>query len=138
MELKTSEVSLYIIKNESIMSYMITHVLRNECPNCHKGKVLDEKNIFFTFKFPKMHKECSECGFKFEKEPGFFFGAMYMSYGLTVAQGIATYCIAQFFFEKNFDLRIIPIIAVVIIAFSFFNIRLSRLLWIYMFKNYSS
>ncbi|AYN06384.1 MULTISPECIES: DUF983 domain-containing protein [unclassified Flavobacterium] len=120
------------------MSYMITHVLRNECPNCHKGKILDEKNIFFTFKFPKMHKECSECGFKFEKEPGFFFGAMYMSYGLTVAQGIATYCIAQFFFEKNFDLRIIPIIAVVIIAFSFFNIRLSRLLWIYMFKNYSS
>jgi hypothetical protein len=34
-----------------------------------------------------------------------------------------------------FDLRIIPIIAVVIIAMASINIRLSRLLWIYMFKN---
>jgi hypothetical protein len=38
---------------------------------------------------------------------------MYVNYGLTVAQG-ATYVIAQFFFKETFDLRIIPIIAVVI------------------------
>jgi hypothetical protein len=61
---------------------------------------------------------------------------MYVNYGLTVAQGIATYVIAQFFFRETFDLRIIPIIAVVIIAMASI-IRLSRLLWIYMFKNYS-
>jgi hypothetical protein len=58
---------------------------------------------------------------------------MYVNYGLTVAQGIATYVIAQFFFRETFDLRIIPIIAVVIIAMASI-IRLSRLLWIYMFK----
>jgi hypothetical protein len=52
---------------------------------------------------------------------------------LTAAQG-ATYVIAQFFFKETFDLRIIPIIAVVIIALASINIRLSRLLWIYMFK----
>jgi hypothetical protein len=59
---------------------------------------------------------------------------MYVNYGLTVAQGIAY--VAQFFFSETFDLRIIPII-VVIIAMASINIRLSRLLWIYMFKNYS-
>jgi hypothetical protein len=59
---------------------------------------------------------------------------MYVNYGLTVAQGIATYVIAQFFFSETFDLRIIPIIAVVIIAMASINIRLPRLLWIYMFK----
>jgi hypothetical protein len=42
-------------------------------------------------------------------------------------QGIATYVIAQFFFKETFDLRIIPIIAVVIIALASINIRLSRL-----------
>jgi hypothetical protein len=36
---------------------------------------------------------------------------MYVNYGLTVAQGIATYVLAQFFFQRDFDLRIIPIIA---------------------------
>ena len=119
------------------MANTLVHILNNECPNCHQGKIFDEKNIFFNIGFPKMNKNCSHCQFKFEKEPGYFFGAMYVNYGLTVAQSIATYVIAQFFFTETFDLRIIPIIAVVIIAMASFNIRLSRLLWIYMFKNYS-
>ncbi|MDI5886605.1 MAG: DUF983 domain-containing protein [Flavobacterium sp.] len=119
------------------MSNSIVHILNNDCPHCLKGKVFNEKNIFLNIGFPKMNQYCSNCQFKFEKEPGYFFGAMYVNYGLTVAQGIATYAVAQFFFTENFDLRIIPIIAVVIIAMSSFNIRFSRLLWIYMFKNYS-
>ncbi|UFH47640.1 DUF983 domain-containing protein [Flavobacterium galactosidilyticum] len=119
------------------MSHIITHILNNHCPNCHEGKVFNEKNIFFMFGFPTMNKSCSHCKFKFEKEPGFFFGAMYISYGLTVAQSIATYVIAQFFFDKTFDLRIIAIIGIVILALASLNIRLSRLIWIYIFKNYS-
>lgn len=119
------------------MSNSIVHILNNDCPHCLKGKVFNEKSIFFNFGFPKMNEYCSHCNYKFEKEPGYFFGAMYVNYGLTVAQGIATYVIAQFFFTETFDLRIIPIIAVVIIAMASINLRLSRLLWIYMFKNYS-
>ncbi|WP_281226792.1 DUF983 domain-containing protein [Flavobacterium aquiphilum] len=119
------------------MSHALVHILNNECPHCHKGKVFNEKNTFMTIGFPKMNQYCSHCHYKFEKEPGYFFGAMYVNYGLTVAQGIATYLISQPFFPTLFDLRIIAIIAFVIIAMSSFNIRLSRLLWIYMFKNYS-
>lgn len=120
------------------MANSLTHILSNECPVCHKGKVFKDKNILLNFGFPKMNETCSQCHYKFQKEPGFFFGAMYVNYGLTVAQGIATYCIAQFFFEKTFDLRIIPIIAAVIILFTSFNLRFSRLAWIYMFKDYTS
>lgn len=119
------------------MSHAIVHILNNDCPHCLEGKVFKEKNIFFNLKFPKMNEYCSHCQYKFEKEPGYFFGAMYVNYGLTVAQSIATYVIAQFFFKETFDLRMIPIIAVVILALSPFNIRFSRLLWIYIFKNYS-
>lgn len=120
------------------MPYLLKHILNNECPNCHKGKVFNEKNIFVNVKLPKMNKTCSNCGFRFEKEPGFFFGAMYVNYGLTCAEAIATYCVAQLFFEKTFDLTIIPIIALVIILLTPFNLRFSRLVWIYMFRNYSS
>lgn len=119
------------------MSNSLVHILNNECPHCNEGKVFNEKNIFFNLGFPKMNKTCSHCQYKFEKEPGYFFGAMYVNYGLTVAQSIATYVIAQFFFVETFDLRIIAIIAFVIIVMAPFNIRFSRLLWIYMFKNYS-
>ncbi|AOW11286.1 hypothetical protein [Flavobacterium gilvum] len=119
------------------MSHLLVHILNNECPNCHRGKVFNEKNIFLNIGFPKMNQYCSHCQYKFEKEPGYFFGAMYVNYGLTVAQGIATYLIAQQFFTQLFDLRIIGIITFVIIAMAPFNIRLSRLLWIYMFKDYS-
>ena len=119
------------------MSHTLVHILNNECPNCHKGKVFNEKNIFLNIGFPKMNQHCPNCHFKFEKEPGYFFGAMYVNYGLTVAQGIATYLIAHQFFSETFDLRIIAIITAVILIMASFNIRLSRLLWIYMFKNYS-
>ncbi|MEX0288378.1 MAG: DUF983 domain-containing protein [Flavobacteriaceae bacterium] len=83
-----------------------------------------------------MNEHCYACGFKFNKEPGFFFGAMYVSYVLTVAQAIFTYVIASFFFEERFDLRIIGIIAFVLVLLSSFNTRISRIIWIYIFRNY--
>lgn len=116
----------------------LVHILNNECPNCHKGKVFRDKSFFFSLGFPKMNEHCSHCHFKFEKEPGYFFGAMFVNYALTVGEGIITFAIASQFFSERFDLRIIPIIAAVIITFCFFNIRLSRMIWIYLFRNYSA
>lgn len=119
------------------MYNMIRNVLKNRCPNCNKGKVFMDKNFFFSVGFPKMHEQCSHCHYKFEKEPGYFFGAMFVNYALTVAEGIITYLILLNFFEKPIDLRMIPIIGSVIILLCFFNIRLSRMIWIYMFRKYS-
>jgi len=38
-----------------------------------------------------MHPSCPVCGLKFEREPGYFLGAMYISYGLAliIIAGIA-------------------------------------------------
>jgi len=118
------------------MALSIVHLLKNECPNCHKGKVFKDKSLM-QFGFPKMNEHCSHCHTKFSKEPGYFFGAMYVNYGLNVAQGITTYLLVSPFFPKAFDLRIFPIIAAVLLALTFFNIRFSRLLWMYMLRNYS-
>ena len=30
-----------------------------------------------------MHETCSDCGTRFEREPGFFLGSIYINYGLT-------------------------------------------------------
>ncbi len=110
-------------------------VATGKCPNCKKGVIFGAKKSIWNF--PKMNSHCTHCGTAFEKEPGFFVGAMYVSYGLGVAEAIATYIIAQNFFTNSLDLRMIPIITGVMVALTYFNIRLSRTIWIYMFKSYS-
>lgn len=51
-------------------------VLRQRCPRCYGGKV-------WASAFA-MHESCTECGFVFEREPGYFTGAMYGSYILGI------------------------------------------------------
>lgn len=116
----------------------IRKILNNECPNCDQGKVFKDKSFFFSLGFPKMYDRCYSCDFKFEKEPGFFVGAMYVSYALSVGEAIITFFIAQQFFDKLFDLRIIIVVAAVLMLLMFFNIRLSRIIWTYLFKNASN
>ena len=113
---------------------MIQKMLSNKCPNCGKGHIYKAKNIYLNFNKPKMNKECEHCGFTYEKEPGFFFGAMYVSYALGIAEAITVFIIGTFFFEDTFDLRILPWIAATILLLSSFNIRLSRIIWIYLLK----
>jgi len=39
-----------------------------------------------------MHERCPACGFKFEREQGYFLGAMYISYGLALAMIVTLTC----------------------------------------------
>jgi len=47
------------------------------CPVCHEGKVFG--NLFL-----RMHADCPVCGLRFEREPGYFLGAMYFSYAMAI------------------------------------------------------
>jgi len=128
--------SLILLKFNK-MKNNILNLFSNKCPNCSKGTIFKNGLLNLGFGFPQMHKNCPNCNFKFEKEPGFFFGAMFVNYALGCAEALIIYFIATPFFDKTFDLRIFPIIGVTILILSIFNIKLSRLIWIYIFKNYS-
>jgi uncharacterized protein (DUF983 family) len=54
-------------------------ILHQRCPRCRVGKIFHH-SIFLGF--PKMQEECSVCHLRYEREPGYFLGAMYISYGL--------------------------------------------------------
>jgi uncharacterized protein (DUF983 family) len=56
-------------------------ILEQRCPRCRIGRIF-HYSIFRGF--PKMCERCSICDLKFEREPGYFLGAMYLSYGLGV------------------------------------------------------
>jgi len=55
-------------------------ILQQLCPRCRAGKIF-RKSVWL---FPGMYERCPECGLKFEREDGYFLGAMYIGYGLGV------------------------------------------------------
>lgn len=113
----------------------IKRILTNKCPNCNEGHIYENQNIYFNFFRNKMHKTCNECGYKFEKEPGFFFGAMYISYAIGVAQALFIAGIGSYFYDTTLNLKVFLWIIMVIAFLSSFNMRISRIIWIYLFKN---
>jgi uncharacterized protein (DUF983 family) len=68
---------------------LVKDILRQRCPSCRMGNIF-RYSIFRGF--PKMHERCPVCDLKFEREPGYFLGAMYVSYalGLVIIALIAT------------------------------------------------
>ena len=114
---------------------MILNILTNKCPNCGKGEIFTNKNIYFNFSNNKMNKTCKNCGFKFEKEPGFFIGAMYVSYVLGVAQALFTALVGSYFYKEVLTLNVFMWIIGVLLLMSSFNMRVSRIVWIYLLKN---
>lgn len=59
----------------------IADIFRQRCPRCRLGKII-ARSVFIGF--PKMHQRCPVCQLRFEREPGYFLGAMYISYGLAL------------------------------------------------------
>ena len=59
-------------------------ILQGKCPRCRQGKIF-KFSPFNYLKFYKMNDHCPQCGQTFHPEPGFYFGAMYISYAFSVA-----------------------------------------------------
>ena len=106
--------------------------LKCKCPNCEKGKMFSKIGNPFLLQAPKMNTKCKECGFKFEKEPGFFFGAMFISYALVVAEMIASVVLFKFLLHFSYVSVFITAIGTILLL-STTNFRISRSIWIYMF-----
>ena len=64
-------------------------LFRFRCPRCGKGDLFVEPNAYRLKGVAEMHPNCCACGEDFSREPGFYFGAAYVSYALTVALWVA-------------------------------------------------
>jgi hypothetical protein len=66
-------------------------IINRKCPHCHEGEFLVSRNPYDLSVVGDLLKECSVCHRKYEPEPGFYYGGMYVSYALAVAQSVAVY-----------------------------------------------
>lgn len=110
-------------------------ILTGTCPRCQEESMYVEKNAFNLPKVFDMHEKCSHCGLKYKIEPSFFFGAMYVSYGVGIAFGVAAFVITFLLLETSLKTAFIAIVGTLIV-FMPIIMRVSRNIWINFFIHY--
>jgi ribosomal protein S27AE len=107
-------------------------VLFNKCPRCHKGNFFEGNNAYNFSNFTKQNERCPVCGVSFMREVGFYYGAMYASYGLNVLLGILLFVFTNVIFDWGIHVFLYAFIASAIILWPVLY-RLGRLIWINIF-----
>jgi len=113
----------------------LNSILTGTCPKCQNESMYSDKNPLHLGNILKMNEDCSHCGLHYQIEPSFFYGAMYVSYGLNVAIGVAAFIISFFIFGSGLKVAFVVIIAALILSFPFV-LRWSRNIYINMFVAY--
>jgi uncharacterized protein (DUF983 family) len=91
------------------------------CPRCGAGGVFD--GLFH------MRAECSECRLKFEREQGFFVGAIYVNYAFTVLIATAGFFLLDHYAQLSLP-RQLALWGAFAIVFPIVFFRHSRSLWL--------
>jgi uncharacterized protein (DUF983 family) len=113
-------------------------IFKGKCPVCHEGKVFTYNNYFHPSKFDKMEERCSCCGHKYEIETGFFYGAMYVNYALTVAISVAAFVLTYLIYPETPYWVYIIIILTALIGLAPITYRAGRLIWMNFFSGYKA
>jgi uncharacterized protein (DUF983 family) len=106
----------------------LRNIFEQRCPRCRMGRIF-RYSIFRGF--PKMCERCAICDLKFEREPGYFLGAMYISYVLGVLT--ITLIAALLWAMTGWWITKVTIwAAVVFLPFAPTLTLFARVLWIYL------
>jgi uncharacterized protein (DUF983 family) len=113
------------------ISLWLKGVLHEKCPNCGKGQVFMKGKR--PFAVPVMKQNCEACHYRFNREPGYFLGAMYISYGIAVLLGMLTFLLMRYFLPAlPLIWTPLTIVAVILLA-ARKNYRVSRIVYMHIF-----
>jgi uncharacterized protein (DUF983 family) len=121
---------------------LVAGILGMKCPNCRKGSMYVNKSIFPLKRMMDMPERCAVCGQKMEIEVGFYYGTGYVSYALSV--GVAIFnavwfaLLVGFSWKNNSIWWYLGITVAMLLLLQPLLMRLSRVLYLYMFVKYGS
>ncbi|MDG3584097.1 DUF983 domain-containing protein [Galbibacter pacificus] len=110
-------------------------ILTGSCPKCQEESMYVSKNMYNPGETIHMNEHCSHCGTKYKIEPSFFYGAMYVSYGVGTAFAVAAFVISYLFIGTSVKTAFFAIIGTLVV-FMPIIMRLSRNIWINFFFKY--
>lgn len=106
----------------------VSAIVHQLCPRCRIGRMF--RGSAFRV-FPRMHERCPVCELKFEREQGYFLGAMYISYGIGVVLiclfAVLVWLFTRWSLQKDVlwgVLLFVPFVPAITLY--------SRVLWIYL------
>jgi uncharacterized protein (DUF983 family) len=108
-----------------------------KCPRCQEGDFF-VSHPYDLGKAGDIHETCSNCGLKYSKEPGFYYGAMYVAYALGVALFVTFWVSFNLFFEDvHVGVQILVITLASIFTAPYFY-ALSKIIWANFFIRFDS
>ena len=110
-------------------------IFTGSCPKCHQESMYTNPNPYVLNKLFSMHERCKHCNTKYQIEPSFFYGSMYVSYGVGIAFAVAAFVISYLFLGSTLNTAFIAIILALIVFYPVI-VRLSRNIWINIFMSY--
>lgn len=104
-------------------------VVECKCPRCRKGDIFYGKA--YSLKGQGTNEYCPGCNLRFEREPGYFYVSMFVSYAMNVAEmvsiSVAAYILGLPLVYDNLWLYA-GIILLGVLIFAPFNYRYSRVI----------
>lgn len=109
---------------ERLKRSLAASVLGLRCPVCREGKVFE--NFFL-----KMNPTCPACGLKFEREPGYFLGAMYFSYAMAIPPLTLMTIFQKWMSPGRTMISCILVSALIFVPLVVPIVRYSRVMWLH-------
>lgn len=100
---------------------LLWRAIRLRCPACGRAPI-------FSGWF-RMHETCSQCGRKFNRDPGYMLGSIYFNYGVTAMIVVVAY-FSLYFSELLSPRQRLVALAAFCVVFPTWFFRYARALWI--------
>ena len=107
----------------------IRAIFQMKCPRCHEGHLFNSRILEFKG-LDNMPSHCSYCKQKFEPEPGYWYGAMFISYILSGWFCLIFVGVLMLIFKLNVWWSFFLLLLVVVPSYGWL-FRISRSLWIH-------
>ena len=91
------------------------------CPRCGRSALY--RGWF------RMHERCASCGLRYEREQGYFVGAIYVNYAATTVLALGGFFVLWGMFDLSTRTQLLVLVPVVLV-FPLWFFRYSRSLWL--------
>ena len=105
-------------------------ITNGKCPRCGSGSMF--QGTAYSSKAFEMNERCPNCDLKFEIQPGFWFGATYVTYAIVVGVFAISSLILAYFdlFDSIWLYIVTPGVVILLLPLIF---RYSRIVFLHLF-----
>lgn len=114
----------------------LSAILGGKCPRCRKGNMFQHGPLNYMH-FADMHKDCPCCNLHYEVEPGFWQGAMYVTYSFSIAILITCFAIITINNPDTPFMVYVVVVTAIAVALAPLNFRYGRIIYMHLFSGVS-